>query len=502
VRQLRSRATNPFRRLLREEDGIALVLALAFTIIIGMIGSTLMLYTTSNQQQASRSSFDADAHSFAEAGVNNAFSVLANPMANPLSAATLPDSLATANTTYYDAGYVKWWGAFDPVARSWSLQAIGYMRSPTGVAEPVTRRVAMSTTIRPQPTQVLQQLPTWNYIMSTRTGTPGGCDETLNNSANVTARMYIMGNLCMSTPSQVTAGPLMVKGALSLDVNTNIGSPSAPISDVHVAGGCSYKGGAYDVPCGPADRVYASVSDNVPTDLSAPAADFSATGWYAYAAPGPSEPCTTQSGTVPVFDNDTVPNNSVPGVFNLTPPNSDYSCIVQDARGGIIGQLSWNHTTKVLNIVGTVFIDGSAMAWYNDQHAAVQYEGTGTLYLSGTFTAMNTLLCAVVVNNACDFTNWDPNKELLAIVTGNLSGVPADSATIVKNSDLQAALWSAGTIELDTHSTLQGPMVAPREIFSNTVQAKPFPWIQTVPAGIPGNAVTRYVVSPPSDYVS
>jgi hypothetical protein len=45
-------------------------------------------------------------------------------------------------------------------------------------------------------------------------------------------------------------------------------------------------------------------------------------------------------------------------------------------------------------------------------------------------------------------------------------------------------------------------MVAPRELFANTVQAKPFPWIQTVPAGIPGNAVTRYVVAPPSDYVS
>jgi Ni,Fe-hydrogenase III small subunit len=360
----------------------------------------------------------------------------------------------------------------------------------------------MSTTIRAQPTQSLQQLPTWNYIMSTRTGTAGGCDQSLANSANITARMYIMGNLCLNTPSQITAGPLMVKGALKLDVNTNVGSLGSPISDVHVSGGCSYKGAAYDTPCGAADHVWASVSDAVPVDVTAPTADFSPSGWYAFSAPGPGEPCTSQSGVIPVFDNDSLPNNSVPGVFNLTPPSSDYSCVVLNSNSEVIGQLSWNHAAKILKVVGTVFIDGSAAANYGDQHTAIQYDGTGTIYLSGTFTETNTLFCAVIVSNACDFANWDPNHELLAIVTGNMGGLPGDSAVVVKSSDLQAALWSAGSIELDTHSNVQGPMVSPQEIFMNTVQAKPFPWIQTVPAGIPGNAVTLYIPDPPSDYVS
>jgi Ni,Fe-hydrogenase III small subunit len=502
VRQPRSRATDPFQRLLRQEEGIALVLALAVTVVIGMIGSTLMIYATGNQQKATRSSFDSDAHGFAEAGVNNAFSVLANPMVNPLSPTALPSSLATANTTYYDSGYVKWWGTFDPPTRSWRLNAVGYMRNPTGSTEPVTRRVGMSTTIRPQPSQALQQIPTWNYIVSTRTGTPGGCDQDLNNSAEVTARMYVMGNLCLATPSEVTGGPLMVKGNMTLAVNTNVGSSSSPISDVHVAGGCSYKGGAYNTPCGAADHVWASVSDATPVDLTVPTADFSAGGWYTNAAPGPTHGCTTQSGTVPVFDNDTIPNNSVPTVFNLTPPSSDYSCIVLNAAGGVIGQLSWDHAAKVLKIVGTVFIDGSAMANFGAQNVAIQYDGTGTLYLSGGFTVTNTMLCAVIVNGACDSAGWDPNKELLAVVTGNLGGVSSDSAVVVKSSDFQGALWSAATIEMDTHSNVQGPMVAAREIFKNTSEALPFPWIQTVPAGIPGNAVTSYVADPPHDYVS
>jgi hypothetical protein len=80
--------------------------------------------------------------------------------------------------------------------------------------------------------------------------------------------------------------------------------------------------------------------------------------------------------------------------------------------------------------------------------------------------------------------------------------LPSDTAASVKNSAFQGALWSAGTIELDTHSDVQGPMVAPREIFKNTVLAHPFPWIQTVPAGMPGNAITQFVIDPPTDYVS
>jgi hypothetical protein len=106
------------------------------------------------------------------------------------------------------------------------------------------------------------------------------------------------------------------------------------------------------------------------------------------------------------------------------------------------------------------------------------------------------------VNGACDYTGWDPNKELLAVVTGNLGGQPTDSAVTIKNSEFQGALWSSATIEIDTHSNTQGPMVAAREIFKNSSQARPFPWIQTVPAGIPGNAVTAYIADPPRNYVS
>ena len=99
----------------------------------------------------------------------------------------------------------------------------------------------------------------------------------------------------------------------------------------------------------------------------------------------------------------------------------------------------------------------------------IQYDGMGTLYLSGTLTVDNTMLCAGVSGTACDYSHWDPNNEMLAMVTGNMGGQPADNAVTVNNSDFQGALWWAGTIEPDTHSIVQGPMVAPQEIFENTV---------------------------------
>ena len=48
--------------------------------------------------------------------------------------------LATANVTTYDSGYVKWYGVFDPTNTTWALYALGYMRNPTGSAQPVIRR--------------------------------------------------------------------------------------------------------------------------------------------------------------------------------------------------------------------------------------------------------------------------------------------------------------------------------------------------------------------------
>src|SRR5205085_7958069 len=122
----------------------------------------------------------------------------------------------------------------------------------------VMRTITVSVKVRPALMQPTNN-PAWNYIIATRTSTPKGCDESLDNSVNIQSPMYVVGNLCLNTPSQISGGPLQVKGSATLNVNTNIGSSGAPLNEVHVKNGCSYKNGNYVSPCTPTQKVWASV---------------------------------------------------------------------------------------------------------------------------------------------------------------------------------------------------------------------------------------------------
>src|SRR3954454_20423049 len=199
-----------------------MIVALGVLVVLGMLGVVVMTYTTSGQRTASRSSAGVSAYSLAEAGINNSMSVLAKQK-HAGNALLLPDDSVArpANVSYYDSGSVKWWGTYDVATTKWSLSAIGSMRTPTGGSLPVTRRITVSVKVRAKLMQPTSN-PAWNYIIAARTGTPGGCDESLANSVNIQSPMYVVGNLCLNTPSQISGGPLQVKGYVNLDENPNI----------------------------------------------------------------------------------------------------------------------------------------------------------------------------------------------------------------------------------------------------------------------------------------
>jgi Tfp pilus assembly protein PilX len=64
------------RRRLDDERGFALVLALAASVSLAILGTSIAYYTTSNSHQSNRSSASQRAYSLAEAGLNNALSIL------------------------------------------------------------------------------------------------------------------------------------------------------------------------------------------------------------------------------------------------------------------------------------------------------------------------------------------------------------------------------------------------------------------------------------------
>jgi hypothetical protein len=467
-------------------------MAVGILVVLGMLAVGVTVYTTAGQRTASRSSAGVSAYSLAEAGINNAMAVLAKPRS------ALDPTLLPTRVTSYDSGSVTWGGSFSPATSTWAVTSIGSMRNPTGGSLPVTRKITVSVKVRPSLMQPTSN-PAWNYIIATKTSTPKGCDQSLNNSVNIQSPMYVVGNLCLNTPSQITGGPLHVLGSATLDVNTNIGSSGAPLNEVHVRNGCSYKTGASVNPCTPTQKVWGTVVDANPITLDLPTADF--TSWYVNSAPGPRQACTTQSGTVPVFDNNSSWDNSVGTIFNLTPPGSDYSCVVQSGSK-VVGKLAWDHTAKTLAIVGTVFIDGSVTANYGYQNLPIQYTGTGTIYVGGTFLLKTTQLCATITaaGDVCDFAHWDPASRFLVIVANGSGGqVPVGDSIQLVSANFEGGLFGTNTIELDTHSQTEGPMFSGNVIMDNTVFAQTWPLV-TVPVGMPGTIVTDAPPDQPSNF--
>ena len=92
---------------------------------------------------------------------------------------------------------------------------------------------------------------------------------------------------------------------------------------------------------------------------TAPSRPPTGTGYYANATMSRLNPCN--SGGLAIrraFDNDTTRNSSLPSTFDLT-AGSNYTCQTTNASGAVVGELDWNASTRILQVRGTVFIDGN-----------------------------------------------------------------------------------------------------------------------------------------------
>lgn len=477
-------------RLLRREDGISLIMAVGILAVLSLSGTSLVYYGGGNERSAEFSKDNGAAYDVAEAGVNEMMAILANSGNDPTDPSMLPET-----THAYDGGTVTWKGTFDSSTWKWSVASTGKLANPTGPGtSDVTRTLTAKIPVYPVNTQPLQS-NAWNYVYSWGTGDPSGCDMTINANVNVRTRLMVAGNLCWSNDSRMTAGQLLVGGTNTLNGNSFIGTSSAPVERVDVRNGCRVSTGPFHNPCqGPpanADRVWATTITSNPEILSPPALDLD--GWYAKASPGPHHPCETTSGVPPVFENEINPkvrNRSVPGTFNLTPTTS-YTCKTW-AGTEPFGELSWDNSTKVLTVRGTIFIDGNA---YVSQSGT--YTGQSTIYLSGSFLINQAKLCAVMTGGNCDFSTgaWNPNTRLLTVVANadaGQSGVGGGESVVLagQNGMWQGALYGGPyKVRLASGFRASGPIIADEVVLSSSTEEQGFSTIGEVPTGMPGNPV-------------
>src|SRR6185312_5289998 len=89
-------------------------------------------------------------------------------------------------------------------------------------------------------------------------------------------------------------------------------------------------------------------------------------------------------------------------------------------------ELSWNASTKVLTVNGTIFIDGSVAIDRSGFSGTpvFTYDGLGTIYASGTFAIKNSIMCAVATAVDCNTAAgaWDPAQKALVVIADGDGG--------------------------------------------------------------------------------
>jgi len=209
----------------------------------------------------------------------------------------------------------------------------------------------------------------------------------------------------------------------------SIGTSSQSVAAARVDGTCTRGSQQAHTPCTSNDNVFATTSTTGAQNLDKPSVDIDY--WWANAAPGPKHPCTTSTGSPPVFDNNasttTGPDLSVHDSGEIAPNNADYTCVAKDSNGNTIGELDWNHTTHVLTITGTIFRDGDFR--FDEDGEVVHYQGRGIIYTPGhiEFDAQvcaggsGTTSCFGYPYPSSSSSSWDPTHNLMILLTTNTS---------------------------------------------------------------------------------
>jgi Tfp pilus assembly protein PilX len=448
---------------MRDERGIALVLALGMTAALAVSVTAVLLFTSANSRESSRSLADQQAHALAEAALANARDVLYNST-EPLNPSSVPET-----TTTYPTGTATHVGELSDSI--WTLTGTGAVRNPTGGAD-VTRTLTSRVAVGGGSGSPTGANAVWNYVYSDSLTT---CSD-LKNSATIDVPVYVRGDLCMSNSSRITADIVQVGGVVSFTNSASIGTALVPIQTARIGTGCQVSGGAVQA-CSASTRVYANEITSAPEGLVKPPVDLDR--WYADAKPGPNYTCASLE-----FDNDGELNRSLSTV-DLA-PESAYDCeVVED--GDVVGRLAWTPGSPgTLEIEGTIFFDGDILF---DDTDAVVYDGRGTIYASGKITFSNyATVCGVA---ACDAT-WNASTDLLAFVAGKPVG---NDAFLIQNQAMfQGAVYAVGDFREQNNGVVWGPIIADSFDISNSGLNHSVP-LGTLLQGMPSNASEVTVLS-------
>jgi hypothetical protein len=259
--------------------------------------------------------------------------------------------------------------------------------------------------------------------------------------------------------------------------SASIGTSGTPVAQANITGTCTLGAAAAHAPCTSSDNVYANSITTSAQNLGKPTIDLDY--WWQNAKPGPKHPCTTSSGSVPTFDNNagttSTYDRSLTDNGEMTPETGSYTCQVWES-GQLVGELSWDRTTRVLTIKGTVFRDGNFR--FDDDGTVVHYQGRGIIYASGDLEfdeqvcagGSGTGSCTSYPYPGSTMGTWDPTQNILILLTardseydqGGTSCSPSGTATCPnghKPGAFQGIVYANGDCLIHEQFQLSGPVM-------------------------------------------
>jgi Tfp pilus assembly protein PilX len=468
---------------LRDESGIALVMALAVILVLTVLVTASLAFTSSNSRDASLKQSGQSAYALAEGALNQAEAQLYAHYYDSSGATTnnttvyssawftaagvptsqqSPSSTAacTATSTCMSWGVASATsGGTGPYAKETIvLRGQGRVPNPTGGTS-VTRTVTDTVVVE----QLPQRVTTPSYWSELYTGATGHtCDLQLGQKVNANAPIYVAGNLCLTSAAGIegSAVTLKVLGNLRLqNGGADIGQTTA-VTSVQVGGGCvKSNNGSFITPC-PINTSSTAIFDRsgrttapVPTPDPLPTID-----WAGVAA---AQAASTVSCTNGV--------SLSSSTFFLEPASgagsTGYTCTITDPLSNTtVGSITYNSTAHTVAFSGSVYFSGSLDL---STTAATTYTGVASIFVAGTVTAANgSTLCVHLTGSSCDFANatntgssnyWDTTQSVLII--------QSQGALTATNLSFQGGLYSATSIALGGgQSSTQGPLVSPQLI--------------------------------------
>jgi hypothetical protein len=531
---------------LRDERGMALVMALGVAMVLTIAALSLVTYSMLNEHHASRTRTDVRAYNLAQAGIENAVAQLGNTSLVPKDQRDDPNILAgvTKQQTFNAGEQVVWdaqlWddrGGAHLVTAPLPANYIGRLRwhvtststapNPAVPGGSLTRQLQADVRLTPDRRQPTAS-EAWRFIYSKRDDNgntePDGCDLVIPNNPGIQASFYVTGDLCLYNNSQIEgpgATDVIVGGwVYNVSPQAWIGTLGGPLLPGHteIGGKCKHRNRSpkdpASLPPGPPVGCWTSehfVSDAVPKTTNIVPPDVSPTDfdlWYSLlASPGPANPCDpTMSSNPPALDNDTSRNNSLGMIDMINMPA--FSCKTLE------GELTWDPSTnpRTLKVEGTIYIDGGLDFVNNTSPVDIEYTGVGAIYTSGPVRLHQVRLCAddPYSGTVCNL-NWNGQGPMLLLVSdGNETSWPGcqvnngepDGCGILleTSSAFQGALYATHNIGLQNYSLVQGPMVADSEILGNQFTFYPIPLLTQVPFGTPQTPIIDWNILPPTNY--